>query len=103
MNTKWIRGYVNCNLTGKNIELFINLILKSGLEIWDFTIVKKEQAIFSISINDYFKIKPLLKRSNTRIHIREKLGLPFLINKLKNRLGIFFGIIFFEFFEICFV
>ncbi|MGD9676813.1 MAG: sporulation protein YqfD [Vulcanibacillus sp.] len=95
MNIRWIRGYVKCNLTGKNIELFINLILNSELEIWDISIIKRGQANFSISVNDYLKIKSFLKRSNTRIHIIEKIGLPFLLNRLKNRLGVLFGIIIF--------
>ncbi len=95
MNIKWFKGYVNCVLSGKQIESFINYIVNNEIEIWDLSINRNEQASFSISVKDYFKLKPILKKTLTRVHIVNKIGLPFLLNRLQKRIGVLFAIFFF--------
>ncbi|MFT9488119.1 MAG: sporulation protein YqfD [Tepidibacillus sp.] len=92
---KWTRGYVVCSLKGKHIELFINMTIKKQLKIWNIKIVNDSQAVFSISLEDFFKLKPILQKTYTRIHILRKVGLPFQLAKLNKRKGIATGFLLF--------
>lgn len=92
---KWINGYVSCSLRGKYIELFINMAIKNQIHIWDISMQNNEQAVFSISVDDFFKLRPIVKKTYTRIHVMKRGGLPFLVKKLNNRKGIVFGLILF--------
>jgi len=91
----WAKGYVVCSIIGKHIELFINMAVNQKLEFWDFQVLKNDQAVFSISLSDFFKLRPILKKTYTRIHVQQKVGLPFVFVRLGRRKGIATGIIFF--------
>ena len=92
---KWAKGYVECSIRGKHIELFINRAVRSDLEFWDFQLLENGYARFLISLQDFFKLRPILKATYTRIHIRKKIGLPFIIARSGRRKGILSGIIVF--------
>ncbi|MFV9511026.1 sporulation protein YqfD [Tepidibacillus sp. LV47] len=92
---KWIKGYIRCTIRGKYIELFINMAVKEKLEFWNFRLLENGLATFSISLADFFKLKPILKKTYTRIHVYQKIGLPFILARLGKRKGIITGLIFF--------
>jgi len=98
---RWLKGYVKCSLKGKYIELFINATIKNKLPIWDVRMVNDAHATFFISLDDFFKLKPILRKTFTLIHVEKRIGFPFLLDKLLNRKGIF--IAFFLFFLLIFV
>ena len=89
----WARGYVECSLDGKHPDLFINMAIKNKFNIWDIRMVNNDQAIFSVSIVDFFKLKPILKKTNSRVHVIKRVGLPFIITKSIRRKGIIIGFI----------
>lgn len=92
---EWIKGYVRCSIEGKYIEIFINQAVSKGLNLWNFKMVNNNHAEFSIELKDFFKLKPILKKSFSRIHIIKKVGLPFLLNKFYKRKGIILGMLIF--------
>lgn len=98
MNLKfveWLKGYVTCSLTGKHIELFINMAMKNKIHFWDFSMVTNNQARFTVTVEDFFKLKPILKKSYSRIHVIKRKGMPFITFKLLRRKGIALGLLFF--------
>ncbi|TCS83729.1 sporulation protein YqfD [Tepidibacillus fermentans] len=92
---KWIKGYVTCTIRGKYIERFINVAVKEKLEFWDFRLLENGYASFSISLADFFKLRPILKKTYTKVHVQQKIGLPFILAKLGKRKGVATGLIFF--------
>lgn len=92
---EWIKGYVRCSIEGKYIEIFINQAVSKGLNLWNFKMINNNHAEFSIELKDFFKLKPILKKSFSRIHIIKKVGLPFLLNKFYKRKGIILGMLIF--------
>lgn len=95
MKRSWLAGYVQCYLIGEKIELFLNKAIKNNIKLWDISIVRDDEASFSISVTDFFKLKPIVRESTIKIYISKKIGLPFLLNKLKKRLGIIIAIFMF--------
>ena len=74
------------------MELFINQVGKNDIKIWNIKMMKEQEAIFSISVTDFFKLRPILKQTYTRVRVIKRVGLPFFLNKVKNRKGLAFGI-----------
>ncbi len=73
---QYIKGYLKVELTGYGLERFLNLCMNKELTLWE--IVRKQDAYcFFISLKDFWEIKPLLKKTETKIHILKKYGLPF--------------------------
>lgn len=94
MQLKKLNGYVSCSLRGKNIELFINMGVRESIQFWDMKIIDGK-AYFSVSLADFFRLKPILIKTNTRIHVEERVGIPFFLSKIRNRKGLLVGFLFF--------
>jgi len=91
----WFKGYVRCILRGKYKELFLNLAIKDDISIWDFKMLNSQEAVFSIAIKDFFKLKPILRRTYTRAHVIKRSGFPFILAGLSRRKGLGIGLFFF--------
>ena len=73
---KYTRGYVYVRLTGYAPERFLNLCGNRGILIWNLKPCE-EGYEFCISINGFRRLKPILKKTKTTIHILKRKGLPF--------------------------
>lgn len=78
------RGYVKIRLCGYSPERFLNLCNSRGLEIWDIRCVKGDYECF-MSLPDFRRVKPLVKKSQARLHILERRGLPFFLYRHRKR------------------
>lgn len=74
------------------MELFINQVGKNNIKIWNIKMANSQETTFSVSIDDFFKLKPILKKTYTRVHVIKRIGLPFYLNKLQMRKGLVVGI-----------
>ncbi|MDU2066422.1 MAG: sporulation protein YqfD [Sporomusaceae bacterium] len=88
----YFKGFVYIKVTGKRPEKLINLCLDQGFELWSAT--KRFDGVYVyISLQDFFAIRPLVKRSETRISVVAYQGFPFFFKKVKRRkmfvLGLF--------------
>lgn len=85
-----LRGYVRIQIRGKGCERLINPMMEKGFSIWDIQAAGEERLELFILIKDFFKLRPLLKRTGCRMHVLERYGLPFFMDRLGRR-KIFFG------------
>lgn len=75
-------------------ERFINLCTAQGIPLWN--IHRCNGCIFAdTTIKGYFRIKKPAEVSGMKVRILKKTGLPFIINRNKNKKGIFIGLIIF--------
>lgn len=87
-----IFGYVNIEVEGYFIERFINICVSKKIFLWN---VKRKNAgllTANIGIYDFKKIKNVAKKTKCKIHINQKKGIPFLLNRYKKR-KIFIGML----------
>ena len=78
-------GYIRINVEGFYIEKFINICRQNGIFLWG---IKREKASImhtNISIKNFKEIKQVAKKTNCRIHIERKKGMPFLLDRYKKR------------------
>ncbi len=83
-----VNGYVVVSVQGKNPERLVNLCLQNGFPVWDFSIMRSEEglvATFATSLTKYREIRPLARRARCVPKIIRRVGLPFLIGKVKRR------------------
>ncbi|ALS21310.1 sporulation protein YqfD [Paenibacillus naphthalenovorans] len=94
-----LRGYVLIEVRGRQLEELINRMAVMQMSVWDIHYSAEQQAKMFVTIPDFFRLRPLLKETGSRIRIKERHGLPFWLDKLEKRkffalglLGFFIGI-----------
>lgn len=92
---KYVRGYLRIRIWGFSPERFMNLCSNKGILLWD--IVREGDIYYMhISLKGFWELKPILKKTGTRVAILERYGLPFFIPRLLKRkvfvLGLFLTI-----------
>lgn len=85
-----LKGYLKVRIIGYSPERFLNLCKNKGIIIWDLE-VKGNDYEMLISVNGFRKLKPLLKKTQTKLIIIERYGVPFFLHKYRNRKFFFAG------------
>lgn len=88
---KYFRGYLLVRLAGYSPERFLNLCSNHNILIWNLE-YKEGAYEFYISIAGYRRLKPLLKKTKTRIRIKRRIGFPFFAYRYRKRKVFFAGI-----------
>lgn len=84
------KGYVTIKVTHAAPERFLNLCANRGICLYDLQILEQE-ILVNLRKEDFFRLKPLVRKSGVRIRILKKYGLPFLFYRNKKRKAFFVG------------
>lgn len=97
---KWIRGYVRILVCGFGSERLINLCAGRGIGLWDIERLA-EGISLCLSLKDFFSIRPLVRKTRTRVTVIERCGLPFFLRSVEKRkafvLGLLLSVLFWMF------
>ncbi|TCK98252.1 hypothetical protein EDC19_0672 [Natranaerovirga hydrolytica] len=88
---KFIKGFLVVEVKGFSPERFINLCANKKILIWQLK-KNKNAYTFCISVKGYKLLKPIVRKTNTKIKIVDKIGLPFFFYKYRKRKLFFMGI-----------
>ncbi len=90
---KYVRGYLRVRVWGFSPERFMNLCSNRGILLWD---IVREGDVYYMCINlkGIWQLKPILKKTGTRVAILERYGLPFFIPRLMKRKMFVAGLLF---------
>ena len=88
------KGCVKIQIQGEQAERFLNLCRNRGICVRNIICTAPDCYTCLISVYAFFQLKPLRQKTNTKIHILEKRGLPFFFYQSKKRKAFFAGIIF---------
>ena len=81
---KYLKGYLRIRVWGFSPERFMNLCSNKGILLWD--IVKDGDVYFMcINLKGFRSLRPIVKKTGTRVAILERYGLPFFVPKLLKR------------------
>ena len=89
---KFLQGYVRVRLTGYAPERFLNLCSKHNILIWNLEF-KDEAYELCISVKAFRELKPILRKTKTRLIILSRHGLPFFLHRYRKRKIFFLGIV----------
>ncbi len=90
---RYMKGYLKIRVTGYSPERFLNLCKNKNLDIWGLEAVHNAYEMY-ININGFRKLKPILRKTKTRVTIEERIGLPFFFYKYRKRTAFFIGSLF---------
>ena len=89
---KYLRGYVKIRVEGYSPERLLNLCNAHKILLWG---VENQELIYEmyVSVKDYKRMRPLVKKTRTKIILLEKHGFPFFLHKFRKRKMFFAGIL----------
>ena len=92
---RYILGYVNISVEGYYIERFINVAISKSIFLWNTKIKRTTYAEVNVGIKDFKRIKEVARKTQCRINIKSKRGIPFIMNRYRKRkiFGIFLALI----------
>jgi similar to stage IV sporulation protein len=91
----YLRGYVIIVVEGYFLEKFINICIHRQIYLWDIRKQKNCTMSLKISIKGFKMLRPIAKKTNCRIRLKMKRGLPFVLHRYKGRKAFVIGAILF--------
>ena len=80
----FLKGYVRIWVYGYSPERFLNVCANRGIFLWD--IEKQEEGyILCLHKKAFFALKPIVKKTGTRVSVLHRYGLPFLFPGIRRR------------------
>lgn len=88
----YLRGYVVVCADSFFLERFLNICLRRSLLLWDIKKTGERRMTAKMSIRAFREIRPVARRTRTRLHILQRCGLPFLLHRYRKRKLALFGL-----------
>lgn len=89
---RYLSGYVCVELTGYATERFLNLCTNHDINLWNMD-HKEDTYIFCMSLEDFRKIRPMVRKTRTKIRITKRCGLPFFLYRYRKRKMFLLGLL----------
>ena len=87
-----IRGYLLLLIKSGSPERFLNICRVHEIEIWNLKHTAEGYEC-NISVPDFKRLKPIVRKTRTRLMIRKRYGIPFFLHKYRHRKAFFAGIV----------
>ena len=81
---RYMRGYVKIRVEGYSPERFLNLCRHHQIYIWGLTPCGNAYELY-MSLKGFRKLRPIVRKTHTRIVLILRVGLPFFIHKYRKR------------------
>ncbi len=78
-------GYVTIQAEGIFLERFLNICMRRDLSIRNIRRLGNQRLTADISVRSFRKIRPVCFRTQTRVRILKRRGLPFLLHRYRKR------------------
>lgn len=90
---RYLSGYLLIRIEGYSPERFLNLCRHHRIYLWNLRPLGHAYEM-NISVRGFRRLKPILRKTRTRIYIKERRGFPFFLHKYRKRKIFFSGILF---------
>lgn len=87
---RYIQGYLKIRITGYSPERFLNLCKNKNLSVWGLEATQNAYEMY-IKVSGFRKIKPILKKTKTKVVVLERFGPPFYLHRYRKRKLFFMG------------
>lgn len=75
---KYLKGYVKIQVTGISPERFMNLCSNKNLFLWNIE-KKGDTYDMYISLKGFYQLRPIVRKTGTKVVILQRYGLPFFV------------------------
>lgn len=87
---RYIKGYLRIRIIGYSPERFLNLCSHHHIYIWGLKPSGHHYEMY-VTVAGFRKLKPIIKKTKTRVVIVNRYGLPFFLHKYRKRKMFFAG------------
>ncbi|NLG05327.1 MAG: sporulation protein YqfD, partial [Clostridia bacterium] len=88
----FMKGYLKIRIQGCSPERFLNLCNHKCIYLWEIRRINDCYEAY-VYVEDFRKIKQIVKKTRTCVRILEREGFPFFLYRYKNRKLFFAGIV----------
>ena len=81
----YILGFLRINVEGYYIERFINICKNRKITIWNLKKKNNIELLLNLRISEFKEVCKIAKKTGCKIRIKNKKGMPFLLNKYRKR------------------
>lgn len=89
---RYIKGYVRIRVRGYSPERFLNMCSYHGIYIWGLTPAEDAYEMY-LTVSGFKKLRPLARKTHTRILLTGRYGLPFFLLRYRKRRLFFAGLV----------
>jgi len=89
---KQTRGYLRIHVSGFSPERFMNLCSNRDILLWDIE-QDADGYRMCVSLQSFYRLKAIVRKTRTKVVIIEKCGLPFLVPVMQKRRVFMAGLI----------
>ena len=90
---RYFKGYLRIRISGNAVERFFFFFSYKGIYLWDLTSNRTFYEV-NILLRDFKNLKPVIRKTRTKICIVNRSGFPFFMQKYRKRKFLFAGFIF---------
>ncbi|MBC7105207.1 MAG: sporulation protein YqfD, partial [Firmicutes bacterium] len=83
--TGYLRGFVSLILEGEALERFLNMAASRGIPLWNLRRLNRRRAAVYVPLQAIWPLRHIARRTRTRFRIQRRVGLPFLLVRLRRR------------------
>ncbi|XCP83690.1 sporulation protein YqfD [Roseburia hominis] len=87
---RYLTGYLRIQIRGYSPERFLNLCSHHGIYLWDLMPADGAYEM-NISVKGFRRLRPIVRKTQIRVAIKERRGLPFFLHKYRKRKLFFAG------------
>lgn len=91
----YLSGYVIIKIIGEYGERLLNQAALKSIYLWDIKRANRNELTARINVRDFFKLARLARKTRCRIYVLKRVGLFFVISKLKKRKAFLLGALLF--------
>lgn len=88
---RWLQGYIRLCVAGYSPERFLNMCCFHNLFIWGLEPTEKGYEMY-MSISDFRKLKPIIRKTHTKVTLEGRYGFPFFLAHYRKRKLFFAGL-----------
>ena len=89
---RWLQGYIRLCVAGYSPERFLNMCCFHNLFIWGLEPTEKGYEMY-MSISDFRKLKPIIRKTHTKVTLEGRYGFPFFFSRYRKRKLFFAGLL----------
>ena len=89
----YIKGNVEIEAEGRFIERFLNVCMRREIFLTDVKRCDERRITAKIGIQGFREIRSVARKTKTRVRIKRKSGMPFLLHRYRKRKAVILGVL----------
>lgn len=89
---RYLKGYLKIRVEGYSSERFLNMCCFHHIVLWGLNPVHGAYEMY-MELSGFRRIRPLVRKTHTKITVLERIGLPFFLAEYRKRKLFFAGLI----------